>query len=90
MGNTKEEIDDGVTYILTGFHDRACTDCCMSGHHRHRQAVNSSGRGNPSWAILYSACTSQNPEQAKQKSDLLHGTQEGGAGESPLDFLHHI
>lgn len=35
----------------------------MSGHHHHRQAVNSLGKGNPSWAIFYSVCTSQNPEK---------------------------
>lgn len=65
---------DGVICILTGFHDRACKDCCMSGRHHHRQVLNSLGKGNPSWAILGSVCTSQNPEQAKHRSDLLSGT----------------
>lgn len=43
----------------------------MSGHRHHRQDVNPLGKGNPSWAILDSVCTSQNPEQAKHKSDFF-------------------
>lgn len=48
----------------------------MSGHHHHRQAVKSLDKGNPSWVILGSVCTSQSSEQAKHKVHLLNGTQE--------------
>ena len=53
------------TCVLTDFHGRACRDCCMSGRHHHRQAVNSLDKGNPSWVIFGSVCTSQNSEQTK-------------------------
>lgn len=56
-----------MTCILTDFHGRACRDCCMSDHHHHRQVANSLGKGNPSWAILDTACTSRNPEQSNKK-----------------------
>ena len=46
----------------------------MSGRHHHRQAVNSLDKGNPSWVIFGSVCTSQNSEQTKHKVDLLNGT----------------
>lgn len=49
----------------------------MSGHHHHRQAVNSLGKGNPSWAILGTVCTSRSPEEVKHKLDFFNGTQEG-------------
>ena len=42
-------------------------DCCMSGRHHHTQAVNSLGKGNPSWAVLGNVGTSQHSEQAKHK-----------------------
>lgn len=56
----------------------------MFGHHHHRQAVNSLGKGNPSWATRGSVCTSQNPEQAKHKADLLSGIREMWVGKNLL------
>jgi hypothetical protein len=76
--------------ILTGFHDKACRDFYMSGHHHHRQARNSLSKYNPSWAIFGTVCISQNPEWAKHKTDLYNSIQRHGFGRTSWFSQSHL